>query len=63
MSNPHDNVVGGAFELKQHIADNGGNLQAGLRAYVGVGNEQAYADNVQYFANQLKTGQHLDDSR
>lgn len=73
MSDPHDNVIGGAYELRMHIHDAGGDannpmanpaaVTGGLKAYVGVGNEDQYANNVLTNANVLRNGGKLDDSQ
>jgi hypothetical protein len=73
MSDPHDNVIGGAYELRMHIHDAGGDVNnpmanpaavtGGLKAYVGVGNEDQYANNVLTNANVLRNGGKLDDSQ
>ncbi|MGG1948321.1 hypothetical protein AB1286_26535 [Trinickia sp. NRRL B-1857] len=73
MHNPADNVIGGAFELRMHIVDAGGkasdpmgNPQAlfkGLEAYVGVGDESKYANNVLTNEKVLARGGKLDDNQ
>jgi hypothetical protein len=73
VSNPHDNVIAGAFELKAHIMERGGNrnnpmanetaLKKGLADYVGVGDESKYANNVFTNFNVLNRHQVLDDSQ
>ncbi|CAB3797033.1 hypothetical protein LMG28614_04485 [Paraburkholderia ultramafica] len=76
MKNPLDNVIGGAFELRSHIVDAGGDvnnpmanhtaLVNGLKAYVGVGGngfETKYADNVLTNEKVLKNGGKLNDNQ
>lgn len=73
VSNPHDNVIAGAFELKSHILDRGGDrnnpmanekaLKKGLEDYVGVGDEAKYASHVMTNYNVLNQGKELDDSQ
>ncbi|KAG0162438.1 hypothetical protein DFQ28_008342 [Apophysomyces sp. BC1034] len=73
VSNPHDNVIAGAFELKSHILEHGGDrnnpmankaaLKKGLEDYVGVGDESKYANNVMTNYNVLNKGDELDDSQ
>ncbi|WP_323123308.1 lysozyme family protein [Burkholderia alba] len=74
MSDPHDNVVAGAFELRSHIVDSGGSadhpmangaaLQKGLAAYRGVGDgkDMQYARQVIGDENNLEVGRKLDDN-
>ncbi|WP_147426730.1 hypothetical protein [Trinickia fusca] len=73
MSNPDDNVIGGAFELRSHIVDAGGDVNnpmgnhdavfKGLEAYVGVGDESKYANNVLTNEKVLQEGGKLDDNQ
>lgn len=73
MSNPHDNVIAGAFELKSHIIESGGDrnnpmanekaLKKGLEEYVGVGDEAKYARHVMTNYNVLNQHKELDDSQ
>lgn len=73
MHNPDDNVIGGAFELRSHIVDAGGDVNnpmanhdavfKGLEAYVGVGDESKYANNVLTNEKVLQEGGKLDDNQ
>jgi hypothetical protein len=74
MSDPSDNVIGGAFELRSHIVDAGGDADnpmanshavlQGLAAYRGVGDGQddQYAQQVVGDANNLHKGRQLNDA-
>ncbi|MCA8023443.1 lysozyme family protein [Burkholderia metallica] len=74
MSDPHDNVIAGAFELRSHIVDNGGSadnpmndnsaLKNGLAAYRGVGDgkDDQYAEQVINDANNLVNNRRLNDN-
>ena len=57
MRNPLDNIIGGAVHIQQYIDQNGGNLNAGLAAY--VGRDSKYVGNVTTFMQELKDGKQL----
>ncbi|MCA8003498.1 lysozyme family protein [Burkholderia metallica] len=74
MSDPHDNVVAGAFELRSHIVNAGGDasnpmansdaLMQALAAYRGVGDgqDEQYAQQIVDDAHNLRSGRQLDDN-
>jgi hypothetical protein len=63
MNNPQDNLIGGSFEIKQHIAENGGDVRKGLNAYVSGEPDGGgpYADNVLEYLKELENGQRLSE--
>jgi hypothetical protein len=65
MNNPEDNLIGGSFEIKQKIAQKGGNVHDGLMYYVNGGDpglgDPHYAENVLAYASEMKHGQKLQD--
>lgn len=63
MNNPEENLIGGSFEIKQHIQENGGDVRKGLNAYVSGDPEGGgpYADNVLEYLKELENGQRLSE--
>jgi soluble lytic murein transglycosylase-like protein len=59
VSNPADNIMAGAFHLKYFIGQNGGDVNAGLAAY--VGRDPKYVANIQTFRSQLERNAPLSD--
>ena len=59
---PSDNIMMGAWELKDKLGQNGGNYEQTSNAYVGDGINPAYAGNVMMYWNELNNGQQLTDN-
>jgi soluble lytic murein transglycosylase-like protein len=60
-NNPSDNIMAGAWELKEKLAANGGDYRATSAAYIDHGNagDSAYADSVMQMMADLKAGRGL----
>ncbi|MCW7541938.1 transglycosylase SLT domain-containing protein [Aquabacterium sp. A7-Y] len=64
MSNPEENLIGGAFEIQQKIKEKG-SVEGGLKYYVsgdieGVGSPN-YVQNVLQYQRELASGQQLSE--
>jgi|GEM_PF-7029045 len=60
--NPDDNIMMGAWELKDKLDKHGGDFKATSNAYVGEGINPEYADNVMMYWKELDNGETLTDN-
>ncbi len=56
VSNPHDNIIAGAWHMKHFTEQGGGDVDKGLRSYRGEGDPQ-YVENIHSYASNLENGQ------
>ncbi|MBC7575412.1 MAG: transglycosylase SLT domain-containing protein, partial [Herminiimonas sp.] len=59
VSNPHDNIIAGAWHLKHFLDQSGGNIDQALGSY--VGRDPLYIRNVHTFWSELDQGTRMTD--
>jgi soluble lytic murein transglycosylase-like protein len=53
VTKPADNIMAGAFELKNWLKQSNNNMNLALQRYVGAGDAAGYAKNVIYYSQHL----------